>query len=236
MDRREWNRHADEFEDAICDITVDERGNQVGRFVEAVRLPSNPVLVDLGCGLGSFVQKFGDRFQKIFAVDFAARIIARARKRCAAQPGVKWLVMDVARAFRAIGKRADLTVCMNVITSPSAAKRKALWACVAKVTKPGGFALIVVPSIESNAMVERASSSARRNGAFASKSDGVVKHEDSWQKHFGRRELIATMADHGFLVKQIGRVTFGWDDEGLRKPRAPGKQAPWDWICLAQRV
>jgi len=235
MDRREWNRHAAEFEDAICDIVVDERGNQVSRFVKAARLPSEPVLVDLGCGLGSFVQKFGNRFQKIFAVDFAAQIIKRARSRCA-KPGVKWLVMDVARAFKAIKTRADLTVCMNVITSPSAAKRKALWSCVAKVTKPGGFALIVVPSIESNAMVEQISASTRRNGAFAAKSGGVVKHEDSWQKHFGRRELIAAMADHGFRVKQIGRVSFGWDDEGLRKPRSPGKRSPWDWICLAQRV
>jgi SAM-dependent methyltransferase len=235
VDRREWNRHADEFEDAICDIIVDERRHQVSRFVKATRLPSDAVPVDLGCGLGSFVQKFGDRFQKIFAVDFAARIIARARTRGAQRPGVKWLVMDVARAFKAIGRRADLTVCMNVITSPSAAKRKALWSCVARVTKPGGFALIVVPSIESNEMVEQANSSSRRDGAFASKSGGVVKHEDSWQKHFGRGELIATMSDHGFLVKQIGRVSFGWDDEGLR-PRGAGRKSPWDWICLAQRV
>src|SRR4029077_9035897 len=179
MNRREWNQHPHEFEDAICDITVDETNNRLSRFVRAARLPSEPVLVDLGCGLGSFEQKFGDRFKKIFAVDFAARIIARARRRCAAQPAVKWLVMDVARAFKAIGTRADLTVCMNVITSPSVAKRNALWRCVAKVTKPGGFALIVVPSIESNRMVERSSSAARRGGGFASKGGGVVQHEDS---------------------------------------------------------
>ena len=235
MDRREWNRHADEFEAAICDITVDEGGNQVTRFVKAARLPANPVLVDLGCGLGSFVQKFGNRFQKIFAVDFAGRIIKRAKSRCAAQPGIKWLVMDVARAFRAIQTPADLTVCMNVITSPSAAKRNALWSCVAKLTKPGGFALIVVPSIESNEMVGQSSSSRGRNGAFAAKNNGVVRHEDSWQKHFGRSELIATMSDHGFVTKKIGRVSFGWSDEGLRKRRF-GKTRPWDWICLAQRV
>jgi SAM-dependent methyltransferase len=236
VDRREWNRHADEFEEAICDIIVDERGNQVSRFVGAARLPANPVLVDLGCGIGSFVQKFGDRFQKIFAVDFAAQIIKRAKARCAAQLGVEWLVMDVARAFRSIGRRADLTVCMNVITSPSAAKRKALWSCLAKVTKPGGFALVVVPSIESNDMVGQMSAARGRNGAFASKSNGVVRHEDSWQKHFGRRELIATMSDHGFVTKKIGRVSFGWSDEGLDSPRLSGKKSPWDWICLAQRV
>lgn len=236
MDRRAWNRHANEFEDMICDITVDERGNQVSRFVKASRLPANAVLVDLGCGLGSFVQKFGSRFQKILAVDFAARIIARARQRCAEQPGVQWLVMDVARAFKAIGRCADLTVCMNVITSPSAAKRKALWSCLANVTKPSGFALVVVPSIESNEMVEQSVCSARRTGAFATKRGGLVKHEDSWQKHFGRGELVTTMSDHGFLVKRIGCVSFGWDDEGLRNPRAAGRKSPWDWICLAQRV
>jgi SAM-dependent methyltransferase len=233
VNRHEWNLHADEFEEAIFDVTVDEANNQLGRFVRAAQLPANAVLVDLGCGLGSFVQKFGCRFREVVAVDFAAQIIARAKDRCAAQSGVTWLVADIASAFKAVGTRADLAVCMNVITSPSPAKRNALWKCLAKVTKPRGHALVVVPSLESNRMVERRYLQINRR--LASKRNGLVRREDSWQKHFERAELEAVLVHHGFRVKQLGRVAYSWSTEGLRRLRQD-KTLPWDWICLAQRV
>jgi len=234
VNRREWNQHADEFETDICDITLDETSDQLRRFVNAATLAPNCVLVDLGCGIGSFIAKFGDRFRKIIAVEYAAQIIARAKKRCAKRPGITWLTMDISRASKAIGTCADMTVCLNVITSPSRAKRNSLWSCLAKVTKPKGYALIVVPSLESNEMVAERERKEGVGGAGAS-SDGLVKREDSWQKHFGRAELVATLADLGFVVRRIGRAHYPWSTEGLRKPRSDERR-PWDWICLAQRA
>jgi SAM-dependent methyltransferase len=235
VNRREWNQHADEFETAVCDITVDETHNQLGRYVKATELSSDSVLVDLGCGLGSFIQKFGSRFHELIGIDYAAQIVARAKRRCAAHLNVTWLVMDVAKASKVVRARADLTVCLNVITSPSPAKRNALWACVAKVTKPHGFALIVVPSIESSRMVEKRERGDRCNARRAPPHDGLVKREDSWQKHFSYRELVAIMSDQGFLIRRIGRVYYPWSTEGLRKPRSHDAW-PWDWICLGQRA
>jgi SAM-dependent methyltransferase len=230
VNRQEWNQYAAAFETQICDITLDETDNQLSRFVGAASLPPDSVLVDLGCGIGSFIDKFGDRFRRIIGVEYAARIIARAKARCAERAGVTWLTMDISRTFEVIGTCADMVVCLNVITSPSAAKRNSLWSCLAKVTKPKGFALIVVPSIESSRMV------AEREGDGAVPSDeGLVKREDSWQKHFGRRELAATLSELGFVVTRIGRVHYPWSTEGLRKPRSDDRR-PWDWICLAQRV
>jgi 2-polyprenyl-3-methyl-5-hydroxy-6-metoxy-1,4-benzoquinol methylase len=229
MNRQEWNQYAAAFETEICDITLDETNNQLSRFVNAAGLPPNPVLVDLGCGIGSFIDKFGNRFRQIIGVEYAARIIARAKERCSERAGITWLTMDISRAFEVIGTCADMVVCLNVITSPSAAKRNSLWSCLAKVTKPKGFALIVVPSLESSVMV------GELEGATASSDDGLVKREDSWQKHFGRSELTATLAELGFVVRRMGRVHYPWSTEGLRKPRSDDRR-PWDWICLAQRV
>jgi hypothetical protein len=143
--------------------------------------------------------------------------------------------MDISSASRAIGACADMTVCLNVITSPSRAKRNSLWSCLAKVTKPKGFALIVVPSIESNRMVEKRERNTLRNGAAHPPDAGLVKREDSWQKHFTRGELISTLSQLGFVVRRIGRVHYPWSTEGLRKPRSDDRR-PWDWICLAQRA
>ena len=235
MDRAAWNELADDFEESVCDVTADETTDQLRRFVMASRpSPEKSVLVDLGCGIGSFIQKYGRRFKEIVAVEYASKTMARARERCAAIEGIEWISMDVARASKRIGPRADLTVCMNVITSSNAAVRSAQWASVASVTRPGGFALIVVPSLESEEMVQ--AHSRRAGGVKASLTDdGLVEFEGRAQKFYRRDEVTSLVSKQGLDVVRIGRVLSPWSKTGLEKPRSAGSQNPWDWICLARR-
>ena len=39
MKRAEWNKLADEFETAVCDVTRSDKKKQVERLVDALRLP-----------------------------------------------------------------------------------------------------------------------------------------------------------------------------------------------------
>ena len=231
MNRAQWNQLADEFETEVCDIAREGTDDQLKRLVGFVGLsPKNSVLVDLGCGLGSFIRKFHNRFAKITGVEFAPRIIARAKKNCAKVPRTRWLTMDIPQSVKTIGTVADLTVCMNVITSPKLAERRAIWKAIANVTKPNGYALIVVPSLESEHMVQQASGEALP----AQLAGGLVQRDDAVQKHFERRELEPILARYGFAPVRIGRIYYPWAKEGMRKPRAATSN-PWDWVCLAQR-
>ena len=237
MKRADWNRLADNFESEVCDITREERTGKVERYVNAVKLPRrDAVLVDLGCGIGTFVSKFGSRFARIVAVDHASKIVARAKASSTCTAPVKWMVLDVAKAGEALGTCSDLTVCMNVITSSSRERREALWRSVAMVTKRGGYALVVVPSIESDAMVRRFAFRAGRADEFVATPDGLVTRDGAVQKHFSREELAATLSENGFTVSRMGRAAYPWSVEGLRKPSAANAKPPWDWMCLSQRV
>src|SRR5476651_2101730 len=156
VSRKEWNRLAKNFEREVCDITRETRGNQIGRLVAGLKPSSQKsVLVDLGCGIGTFVERYGRLFRATFAVEHAPRIIARAKKRLAKRTDVTWLTSNIPPATRRIGALADLTVCMNVITMPRPKTRERMWDGISHVTKKRGHALIVVPSIESDRMVER---------------------------------------------------------------------------------
>jgi SAM-dependent methyltransferase len=231
MNRTQWNRLADEFETEVCDIAREGTDNQLKRLVGFVELsPKNSVLVDLGCGLGTFIRKFHNRFDKITGVEFAPRIIARAKKNCAKVPRTRWLTMPIPQSAKTIGTVADLTVCMNVITSPKLAERRAIWKAIANVTKPNGYALIVVPSLESEHMVQQVSGEALPTEL----AGGLVQRDDAVQKHFERRELEPILARYGFAPVRIGRIYYRWAKEGMRKPRAATSN-PWDWVCLAQR-
>ncbi len=234
MNRNQWNQLGKVFSDEVCDIVREETGDQMKRYVAAAR-PSakHSVLVDFGCGVGTFIERFGNRFREIVGVEFAATTIAQAKLRCGATKDVTWLTMDIPHAAAKIGRRADLTVCLNVITSPSATKRAQLWQSLADVTKSGGFALIVVPSLESERKVQ-AVIQGRKTPQLAT-SNGLVVREEATQKHFEERELRATLAGAGFTVKKLGRAVYPWSIEGVRETASRAANRPWDWVCLAQR-
>lgn len=232
MNRKEWNKLAQTFERDVCDISREETDDQIRSYVAAAKIPKRGgVLVDLGCGIGSFILRYGHHFAEIVGVEYASHIIARARKRCAAIPGVSWHTAGVEAAGKRIGPCADLTVCMNVITVPSAAKRKAMWNGIARVTKRGGHALVVVASIEAEEMIEKL-----LDEAPADHPNGLVDHDGALQKHFARDELNDDFTTAGFKVKKIGKAFYPWSKEGLRETPKLRAHRPWDWVALAERI
>ncbi|MEJ1970361.1 MAG: methyltransferase domain-containing protein [Rhizomicrobium sp.] len=237
VSRKEWDSLADDFEREVCDITRETRSGLIARLVRGLApSPQSSVLVDLGCGLGTFVGRYGRQFRESYAVEHAPRIIARARQRLKGRDGITWMTSDIPSAVRRIGRCADLTVCMNVITMPQARLRERMWAGLAGVTKRNGHALIVVPSIESDRMVERIAYGTSLAEAKAGAPDGLVDRGGARQKHFAKDELRDLLARHGFRTRRLLRVTYPWTKEGLRKPRNAGARKPWDWLVLAQRM
>ncbi len=236
VNRKEWDALAKDFEREVCDITRETKTDRIDRVMRRLKFsPSSDVLVDLGCGLGTFIARYGDRFAHSIGVEHAPRIIARAKKALADRQ-VRWLTSSLPPAARRIGRVADLTVCMNVITMPKARVRDAMWTSLARVTKRGGHALIVVPSIESDRMVERIAYGTTPAEAKAAAPDGLVDRGGARQKHFAKDELRAVLAERGFRVTSIQRVTYPWAKEGLRKPRNAGTRMPYDWLVLARRL
>ncbi|MGZ5999901.1 MAG: SAM-dependent methyltransferase, partial [Rhizomicrobium sp.] len=125
MSRKEWDKLADDFERDVCDITRETRGKEIAQLVLGLRpSPEKSILVDLGCGIGTFVERYGKLFHATFAVEHAPRIIARAKKRLAKRTDITWLTSNIPPAAKRIGACADLTVCMNVITMPQARIRE----------------------------------------------------------------------------------------------------------------
>ena len=232
MNRKEWNKLAKTFEKNVCDISREETADQIRRYVARAKIPKRGgVLVDMGCGIGTFILQYGHRFAEIVGVEYASSIIARAKKRCADVAGVTWHTSGVEAAGKRIGPRADLTVCMNVITVPSAAKRKAMWDGLSAVTKRGGHALVVVASLEAERMIEDVLD--EEPGVYP---NGLVDHDGALQKHFTRAELADDFSRAGFSIKKIGKAFYPWSKEGLRATPKLRKNPPWDWVALAERV
>jgi ubiquinone/menaquinone biosynthesis C-methylase UbiE len=234
MDRSQWDRLAKTFEEEVCDIAGEETADRLAPLVRlAAPQGKDAVLVELGCGLGSFLLKFQSHFSRMIAVDFAPKVLARAKKRCSRLRQVEWLCSDVTKAHRVIGTRADLTVCNNVITSPDQAERNAILRTIARITKKNGYALIVVPSLESERMVRALTGGSKDRTPI---KGGLVLRDDAVQKQYLRGEFAAALLQHGLEPVRIRRVYYPWWREGVRKPRKALNKKPWDWAFLAARV
>ena len=97
---------ADRFKDLVCDIAAEETNDQLRRFVSAAHpSPDKSVLVDIGCGIGTFVQKFGDRFNRIFAADFATSAIRQAESAYRGTTPVEWRVADLNECPKLFGTK-----------------------------------------------------------------------------------------------------------------------------------
>lgn len=237
VSRAQWNRLAARFNSSVCDIVAGDRDRVMDGLVEqALKAHPKPTVVDLGCGMGTFIQRYGRKFGESIGVDFAERMLRGARRRCAKVPRVRWACASVEDAPKTLSNTADILACFNVITSPDAALRRRQWKALAKVAKPGGHVLVVLPSLESSELVARVEESLRPGSSGARLSDGSVHRGNARQKHYTRAELRAAAERAGLRVQKIARIPYPWSDDGVAAPKSVtrGRQ-PWDWVLVARR-
>ena len=222
-----WNRLAAEFEDSVCDITASS-GAQLARLLDKLRITRRHTLVDAGCGIGTFVERFGDRFGSVTAFDFAASMVRRARRRCKQFDHTKWRTLPLEDAARKLGPIGDLVVCLNVVTSPDEKLRLRQWESLAGLMKSKSYLLVVVPSLESARAISR-----QEGEAFfgtASEQSDLICRLDTPQKHYSRPELRKIFNSLGMSVLSLQRIQYPASDDGVECTTAV---SPWDWACLA---
>jgi SAM-dependent methyltransferase len=228
MSRRAWNLLADEFEDTVCDITSTS-GDRLAELVDRARPSRRRTLVDAGCGIGTFVKRFGPRFGRVVAFDFAEAMVRRARRRCRGLKHVQWQAMPLEEAGVRWGAIAHLAVCLNVITSPDAKLRSRQWDSLASLVRPRGFLLVVVPSLESARYVAELEGQSLPG---AQEKHDLIRRTDTRQKHFSRQQLRLRVTEQGLRVLSLRRIRYPWSEEGAEHLAA---NSPWDWACLAQK-
>jgi SAM-dependent methyltransferase len=229
MSQQGWNKLAAEFENSVCDITSTS-APAIEKLVALARPGRRQTLVDAGCGIGTFVERFGEKFGKIVAFDFAHAMVKRARHRCRRFDHAEWHALPLEDAGELFGSIANLAVCLNVITAPKQGLRERQWQSLGELVKPGGHLLVVVPSLESAEYVASLDSEAF-NSSFEEDNE-MVRRNDTDQKHYSRRELRRTVTNEGFEVISLRKVSYPWGEDGLE---LNARKTPWDWACLARK-
>ena len=240
LTRSSWERLAHAFEGEVCDIVAADCRKVIGGAIKGLRRDfSQATLLDLGCGIGTFIQTHGRRFRSVYGSDFSLNMLRYAKRRCQDVPNVRWMQADLSQIDHATMPTGDVTVCLNVVTSPSKRIRNKMLRSLWKLTNAGGTTLLVVPSLESTLFVHRTIKRDQLTGASKRKllSQGILMCDGVVQKYFSKREALDSMRKAGFRKCTARRVWIPWSEEGLEDdhPRLNGKALPWDWLVLGHK-
>jgi SAM-dependent methyltransferase len=231
-----WDKWARDFDDHVCDIASTDPRRVIPSAVRSLRLPArSPRLIDLGCGRGTFLRRFGRGFESCVGVDFSSVMLRLAAAACRRLQDVAFIRSD-ARQFRLPSPpRATLIACFNVATSPSASDRRRIWNVLSDSTEDGGHALVVVPSLESARAVDHAARERRIRTVRRLLPGGIAAVDGVRQRFFTREELAGELTGHAFNVKSVRKVWYPWREEGLDGRSFPRMEMPWDWLAVATR-
>ncbi|MBF0123050.1 MAG: class I SAM-dependent methyltransferase [Candidatus Omnitrophica bacterium] len=250
MDKRYWDGMACAYEEEIHSVLHCDRQGVIEKRLRKIASVSRTV-ADIGCGIGHFLPILSKYFKRVYANDISEDLLARAQADHEKLPNITFLAGDIRSAFKKI-PRVDCVVSVNSLISSSMSIRHKMLEAMAKILKPDGSLVLVVPSLESSLFVDLrfvqwkwkdGSSFATALRSVYVKDpladnkarQGILGIDGVATKHYLKEELCFLLKEAGLDVKEVVKIEYGWDTEFERVPRWMGAPYPWDWLVIAQR-
>jgi len=248
---RQWSRQAARYDELFLDPFRPGVENPLLAAIDAVDHPEDRAVADLGCGTGPLLPRLVGRFGTVYALDFAAQMIAHSKARLGADATRVTFLTRAMGDLDDLAGRLDLAVAMNSLVMPDVREIDRTLRAVRAALRPGGAFIGVVPSIDAihyhtMLLMDRAldrgmaPEEAERHAAFHAEHHyyefgfGRFAFRGLRQKFWQPFELEHRLAKAGFGSVKLDRLLYPWDetlacgDELVDCPRS------WDWTFVAQ--
>jgi SAM-dependent methyltransferase len=244
-----WDRIGGKYHNEIFDVFKSDKNKVLPKYFSKHANPAHRA-IDFGCGMGKAFAYLAPAFKSVLAIDISAELLKIARQ-------TSYRNIDYKRAdltSRSVTfPSADFVFCCNVIMLPEPQRNVAMIRNIHKALRPGGSALIVMPSIESVMfstwrMIEWYRKEGVKpedipNSEFnyysASKRNilqGIIHIDGVPTKHFSEPELRVLFTDAGLAVTAIERIEYEWNTEFDSPPAWMKTPYPWDWLIECKKI
>ncbi len=222
-----WDTVAPRWGERVFNTLKQDRGGVIAAELKRVSRGAKNI-ADFGCGVGVYFPLLAKLFPRVHGFDLSPACIKVARRKARGKPGVN---ADVAAsAPRAHRGKFAAVLCVNAALHPS----RRVWFGVLRsardLLKPGGRLILVVPALESAALIARAQKTPLKN------RNGVVWAGSVPTKHFAQDELAALLAGLGLKLQRLRRVEYSWRSHSIAPPSELRDTGPWDWLAVARRA
>jgi len=251
MKEHRWDAIADAYDEEVLSVFDHDRKGLVREKIKKYR-SAGLLASDLGCGLGKFLPLLAGHFKHVYACDYSAALLERARFDNSHLENLSIDKVDLTHGAVRLPK-VDFTLCVNVLLTPDLAERLSILKNIARQLSRGGHLVLVVPSLESalyanarlvqwnlrSGVSESEAETEGFRGAEPSGADvargGILYAGDLKMKHFIREELI-TIADGLRLdTVSVEKLEYRWDTEFKEPPIWMAEPFPWDWLAVFRK-
>ena len=247
-EKEHWNRITPSYNDEIFDVFQSDKKKKLPKYFKK-HGGLNKVAIDFGCGTGKSFPYLSSLFKNVLGLDISKDLLKQARHRGYANIDLKQ--KDLTKRNLVLPP-ADFAFCCNVIMFPVIEKNLNMITNIYNALKPGGTALIVLPSLDSALFSSwRLIDIYRREGVKASdipvhefhyfkgnKRDilqGIVHIDGVPTKHYLESEIQVIFKDAGFRVTKIDKVEYDWETELSAPPEWLEDPYPWDWLIECKK-
>jgi SAM-dependent methyltransferase len=249
---RHWSRHAAVYDEVFLDPYDPKVENPIWKALADIPEPAHKTIADYGCGTGPLLPYLAERFEHVFALDFAPEMLERAQARL--RPELAKRVTFLERPMHELADlagRLDAAVSVNSLVMPDVRLIDRTLRAIRASLKPGGQFMGIVPAMDAisyhmmllmdNALDEglrpveaekhAALHAERRHYDFAF---GRFHFDGLKQKFWQAFEVDHRLAKAGFRVTTIGKVLYPWDESQAGGDALAAFPPSWDWFFLAQ--
>lgn len=241
-EKKHWEKLAPDYNTEIFDVYGSDKFKKLPRYIKK-HASLTKSAIDFGCGNGKSFPYLAPAFKRVLGLDISKGLLKQAATR--GYQNVSLKVHDVTRKLRA--PKADFAFCCNVIMFPDLKKNEQAFKNIAHALKPGGTALLVLPSLDSALFSSwQLIQLYKREGVKASdipahefhyfkgnKRDllqGIVHIDNVPTKHYSASELEVILPAAGFTMTKLEKLEYDWSTEVANPPKSLGAPYPWDWL------
>jgi SAM-dependent methyltransferase len=246
-EEKHWNRIAPSYNTEIFDVFQSDKKKVLQKYFKKLGNFKHDA-IDFGCGNGKAFSYIAPRFRQVMGIDISQKLLRQASALPYANVNLKQ--GDLTKPLRV--PKADFIFCCNVAILSEVATNVAIIKNIQKTLKPGGHALVVIPSLESmiysawrlidwykKEKVKPEKIDASEYSGFSGKKidilQGLVTIDGHTTKHYTQPEIEVVFSRCGLTVSRIEKVEYNWNSEFAKPPKWMNAPYPWDWLVACMK-
>jgi SAM-dependent methyltransferase len=249
---RSWSRHAARYDEVFLDPYGPAVRNPLWAALDAVEDAGSKTVADLGCGTGPLLNPLLERFDRVFALDFAPRMLERARARVAEVDRDRVTFLErTMEDLDDLAETLDVAVAVNSLVMPDVRGIHRVLAAIRASLRPGGVFLGIAPSMDAiqyhtmllyEQALERGLTPLEAEQFAATHGEhhcydfafGRFRYQGLRQKFWMPFEFEHRFHKAGFRSVTLDRVLYPWDQNFAGAAEFADEPPSWDWFFRAE--
>lgn len=248
-----WEIVAKDYEHEEISPLLGGVKNPLYKYIQGLKQEFRHCAVDLGCGTGVLLPFLAENFGSVIGIDWAAKMLKRAKENTARYNNVHLLQMD-ARYLSSLKIRPDVVCSINSINVPDNCIIELILNEIRQSLRHKGLLIAIFPSFDTvlyqrDLTIQEFMREGYSKIAATKKADEYFVYRNKLdadahlyadngthlQRFFDFKDIEHFLQKAGFSLIQTQKVFYPWEiTKQFGYGYFPGENEIWDWFIVAR--